>query len=441
MPPPKNRSSRSSRSFGGKKRRRSACRLVDDRIVFGEKIDSWAARDAFRAIGYAIKQGIGGLTLDFSQTKRAYPEGMIQIIAFADHLRRRDAHFDVILPEDRRLLGIFEANNWAFFISPLMHEKTATRFENHLPLRRYQTGGEQRAVVDDSLELLLHQIKVERDVIHAFEWSLNEITDNVLVHAEAQQGGLVQVATFKEQRRIQLVVADCGRGILSSMKEHFPKLSRDADAIGEAMKQGVTRNSEVGQGNGLAGALRIASGSNGSMTIVSGQGEIKVLRPPGAGEHEQRVLRRQSNERFPGTLVFVELMVDELVDLDEALDFGSGAVDWDYIDARYGEEDHDVVLRVAEEAVGFGTRAAGVGLRTKIDNLVRAKPGCVVALDWTGVPLVSSSFADEVLGKLFVEMGPITFSSRVRSIHMEPLVRKLTDKSILQRAGQAAARP
>jgi anti-sigma regulatory factor (Ser/Thr protein kinase) len=412
--------------------------LRGDKLVFGERVDGTAARDAFRAIAIARKKGKTGLTLDFASAQRAYPEGMIQIIALTDQLRREEIHFDVILPTDRHLVRVFEAGNWAHFISPLIHEPTASSLEWHLPLRRYHTGQEQRAVVDDSIELLLHQIKVERDVLHALEWSLNEITDNVLVHAEAPAGGLVQVTTFREQRRVQMVVSDGGRGILASMQENLPDLTRDTDAIGEAMKQGVTRSTDIGQGNGLAGALRIATGSSGSLTILSGQGEVKVIRPPGAAEHEHKTYRRRGDEGFEGTMVFVEVMVDELVDLDEALDFGGGgAVDWDYIDATYGDDYSDVILRVADEAVGFGTRAAGESFRIKLDNLARAKPSSTIVLDWTGVPLVSSSFADEVLGKLFVEMGPLTFGSRVRSTGMEPLVRKITDRSIMQRAAQS----
>ena len=386
----------------------------------------------------ARRKGHAGLTLDFAGALRAYPEGMIQIIALTDQLRRENVHFDVILPTDRHLVRVFEASNWAHFISPLIHEPTASSFEHHLPLRRYRTGEEQRAIVDESIELLLHQIKVEREILHALEWSLNEITDNVLVHAEAPEGGLVQVTTFREQRRVQLVVSDGGRGILASMQENLPELNRDTDAIGEAMKQGVTRSADVGQGNGLAGALRIATGSNGSLTILSGRGEIKVIRPPGKSEHEHKTYVRRGNDAYQGTMVFIEVMIDELVDLDEALDFGGGgAADWDYIDATYGEGDGDVVLNVADEAVGFGTRSAGESFRIKVDNLARAKPTSTIVLDWTGVPLVSSSFADEVLGKLFVEMGPLTFAGRVRSTGMEPLVRKITDRSIMQRAAQS----
>jgi hypothetical protein len=56
--------------------------------------------------------------------------------------------------------------------------------------------------VDDTLELVLHQIEIERPLLHALERSLNKITNNVLVHAEAPDGRLAEVAVFYEQRRI-----------------------------------------------------------------------------------------------------------------------------------------------------------------------------------------------------------------------------------------------
>ena len=79
---------------------------------------------------------------------------------------------------------------------------------------------------------------------------------------------------------------------------------------------------------------------------------------------------------------------------------------------------------------------AGRALRTKLNNLLRAEDDAVVNLDWTGVPLVSSSFADEAMGKLFVELGPLRFARRVRSRKIEPVVGELIDRAITQRVGQ-----
>ena len=83
-------------------------------------------------------------------------------------------------------------------------------------------------------------------------------------------------------------------------------------------------------------------------------------------------------------------------------------------------------------------RPAGRQLRTKCINLLNAEPGKPLLLDWSGVPLVSSSFADELIGKLFASLGPLAFSARVRNVNMEAVVRGLVDKAIMQRAAQTA---
>jgi anti-sigma regulatory factor (Ser/Thr protein kinase) len=47
------------------------------------------------------------------------------------------------------------------------------------------------------MEVLMETIKVqERQQLKALEWALNEITDNVLNHAESPTGGIVQIQSF-----------------------------------------------------------------------------------------------------------------------------------------------------------------------------------------------------------------------------------------------------
>lgn len=407
--------------------------------MFEARVNTPAGLDAVACLSRAREDGVTGVTLDFSACERAYPEAMMQVVAHVDHLRRQGMRFDLIAPSDRRLASVFEASNWAHIINPPMHDPSAYRGDAQLPVRRYRSAAEQQQIVNEAVEVVLHQMELERSYLAGLEWSLNEITDNVLNHADAPDGGLVQVATFTETRRIQFAVADGGRGIYRSMKEGHRELRSDREAIGEAMKQGVTRSTDVGQGNGLAGAMRIATQSGGSFSIASGSGEVRII--PSDDDrlhHEERVQSRGGLRAFHGTFVFVEIRTDGPLSLETALDFGKGGgVAFDHFDHLRGEAD-DFVVDVAVEAVGFGSRESGRGLRRKVSNMLRADRSARVWLDWTGVPLVSSSFADEFIGRLFVELGPLQFNGRVRMQAMEPVVRELVDRAILQRAAQAS---
>jgi len=44
--------------------------------------------------------------------------------------------------------------------------------------------------------------------------------------------------------------------------------------MGEAVKAGVTRNPSFGQGNGLAGSLKVTTLTGGSFEITSGTGRL-----------------------------------------------------------------------------------------------------------------------------------------------------------------------
>jgi hypothetical protein len=56
------------------------------------------------------------------------------------------------------------------------------------------------------------------------------------------------------------------------------------------------------------------------------------------------------------------------------------------------------------------------------------------------VALISSSFADEVFGKLFAQLGPTTFMNRIKISGGNTVVRQLIDRAITQQlaiAGKA----
>ena len=53
-----------------------------------------------------------------------------------------------------------------------------------------------------------------------------------------------------------------------------------------------------------------------------------------------------------------------------------------------------------------------------------------LVLDFSGVSMVSSSFADETIGKLAERFGMIGFGERFRLVNMSQQVRMLLDRAI-----------
>ena len=384
------------------------------------------------------ERGYEDIVLDFSTCEAAFPTGMIPLLTSADALRRATVDVSVTLPEEERLERLFLNTNWAHFLEPTRFEKSDTVHDRHLSAQRFGDPEQQQHLVNTFMDVVMRNMTLDRRVIAGLEWSSNEITDNVLNHADCEEGGILQVSTFGERKKVAFGVADSGRGILSSLREGHPGLRTDAQAVAEAMKAGITRDPDAGQGNGIAGTLRIATMSKGSFEITSGLAQIQVQTRD--GHPDSRVYERKERQRFQGTFVYAELGLGTQFRLSEALGFGGEPQEpVDIIELLYETEAGDaVVLKLRDESTGFGSRPAGQQLRTKCLNLLNAEPGKPLLLDWTGVPLVSSSFADELVGKLFASLGPLAFSARVRNVGMDATVRGLVDKAIMQRVAQVA---
>ena len=54
-------------------------------------------------------------------------------------------------------------------------------------------------------------------------------------------------------------------------------------------------------------------------------------------------------------------------------------------------------------------------------------------LDFDGVGMTSASFADELVGKLAGELGPVKFMESIRLENMDSLTRNLVNRAITHR--------
>lgn len=373
------------------------------------------------------------LILDFSLVEHAYTNGMLAIIATITELRAKNLKIKIKLPSNPKIKRLFNSTNWAYFLDPQKNTKSEATHNRHLITRQFTDDKEVANIIRDFMDVVLRNMPIPKDIVSALEWSVNEICDNVLNHSESRFGGFVQLTTFTKREMISFAVADAGRGILDSLKEGIPTLQTDLQAIGEAIKAGVTRNKEAGQGNGLAGSLRITAMTGGSLDIVSGTGRFL------ATNEDNKKIDSNKNQSYSGTNVSGQINMSKKFSIADALNFGAPFpyASVNIIDLDYEMKDQDsLLMAMRDETTGFGTRNAGRQLKTKILNLIESKPGYPIFVDWAGIPVISSSFADEFMGKLFLELGPLNFGKIIRNLDMESIVRQLLDKAILQRLTQ-----
>ena len=92
----------------------------------------------------------------------------------------------------------------------------------------------------------------------------------------------------------------------------------------------------------------------------------------------------------------------------------------------------ELVFKIAELAEGTGTRDSALRLKNEIVNLISAKSQ-VAILDFEGVGVATSSFIDELVAKLLVELGLFQFNQRIKLSNMSKLLQQTLQKAVIQR--------
>ena len=376
-------------------------------------------------------RGYSDLNIDFSDCKSAFSGQMLGIAANVQNYLINGIDTSLIPPSGNRFRRLFINPNWAHLIDFRRFSESTYRGYSQIPAMKFRDADQLYETVSTIMKNILGALnKFDRSHLTAIEWSVNEITDNVLNHAQSPVGGFVQVTNHSRREQIEFSVCDAGLGIPATLRSHNPKLSTDQEALEKAIQEGVTRDKSVGQGNGLYGTWRISQLSGGRFELYSGNASLISTPQDGL-----TAIRGESIP-FNGSLVTTRIGYGKPLELKDALTFDSKPyVPLDIIDLDYNEdEEGNVTIYLKQESGGFGSRKAGEPVRRKINNLSRIAESGHLIIDFSDIPLMSSSYADEVFGKLFVEVGPIEFSRRFELRNLDDLVEDLINKAIMQRS-------
>jgi hypothetical protein len=302
-------------------------------------------------------------------------------------------------------------------------------FERHpedgrfIPIRLIENAASVTGASNAICDLVLAQFDNAREFLPAMEWAVYEIVDNVRLHSSSESPGAVVAQYYAHRHRLDIAICDVGRGILASLSESR-KLWSHGDAITQALMRGVTRDPEVGQGNGLAGSLEIVKVNRGSFQIWSGNAMFRLV----DGEDKGFV----SIPEVPGTGVIFRLDTRRPVDLGETFISNVSDAGWSYLNYAAGQVQERGAIRVAERCANTGTREAAIPLRRKIQALLPDMDAAVV-LDFSGIERASSSFLDELLGRLAASLGAKLFHERILVVCAPQQVADMATVVIRQR--------
>lgn len=250
--------------------------IEGNRIKIVGAVSGAHIRRIYAAFLGLLKQNNPEIIFDLTDVTDIHSPQALAFILIVAKLRELGATVRAKLPRAPKINALFCNANWANLLDPKEFEVSPVSYQVHFPTLQYRTGHEQYNAVNKIMEYVLSNVHgLNKNYFTAFEWAINEITDNVLNHADSSIGGLVHLEKFLgHQRVIHYIVCDAGLGIPKTLRDSHPEYTSDESALKASVQEGVTRNLNKNAGNGLYGSLRIARVSEAHFNIESGKARL-----------------------------------------------------------------------------------------------------------------------------------------------------------------------
>ena len=232
--------------------------------------------------------------------------------------------------------------------------------------------------------------------------------------------GVLTAQYYPAKHRLDIAIVDAGRGIMASLSQS-QQLWSHGDAISKAIQRGVTRDDSVGQGNGMAGTAEIVRKNGGELHVWTGDANFTIR------EGDDRGFK--SIDPVPGTGVFLRLDTRCPVRLQDTFISDPG---WSFIDYATERIVESGGIRIVDECVHTGGREPAKALRRKLE-VILPELEVPLRLSFEGVNAVSSSFLDELLGRLVQRMGLKEFAEKVKVTDASTLIIDMANVVIQQR--------
>lgn len=374
--------------------------------------------DFIRILNTIFEQGYEDIIIDFSEVKNGqYPCAIVPISGLIEEMRNQGVKIKVSDNPQTEAMGVAH---------PLFYEKG----EKSIFSRVWKFDKTNNPIiVEDFITELTKVDSFPKNVIVLTEWVLNEVIDNVINHS-GKDGGYVMGQVHPSTKHITFCIFDNGIGIKESFIQgglHSPK--NQADAISLAIKEGVTSDKSKGQGNGLFGLHSMVSNGDGKLNIVSGSGSYCYYRNIPTFFKSFPILKNRDG------CTTIDFMIDYSQDyyVENVLTFNGKPYKPINLRIENMEDDRgNILFKIKELGEGTGTRMSATRLKNQIMNILNEEPKNIV-LDFSDIGVISSSYADELIAKLLLELGLFQFNQLIRLRHLNETQQTILQRSVIQR--------
>jgi hypothetical protein len=370
---------------------------------------------------------IKGSGKECSSALPAFPNICVPVAAVIQYYQSNQFHIKCDWDDCESYISSTRASN------PLLITENVEFVRSH-PLDivwKFESSDGVQVFVDALQEYLSSAFVAVDGLLEGLIWNINEVMDNVIQHSEISCGYVMGQLT-NDKNHLSICVFDNGIGILNSFKGSQYRPEKSSDAITLALKRGVTRDSKIGQGNGLWGLSEILKANNGSLTIKTGGGQYSV-----SGSEAPRINNLRLDQFYMScdkltTMIDFQLNNNKSICLDKIFNNRVPVQLWlEGMENSDGEH----VIQLSEEKWGTGTRSGAQKIRNEAENVLIIGKTRVV-FDFTDVYIVSSSFSDELFGKLIEKYGFIGFQKAFRITNTSEINEKIINKSVSMRMAE-----
>ncbi|MCQ2307198.1 MAG: STAS-like domain-containing protein [Bacteroidales bacterium] len=254
-------------------------------------------------------------------------------------------------------------------------------------------------VYQNVLKTLTSHFEIEISVLQALSYCFYEILDNVHIHSGRPIG--TAITHFDADGEVlRVLVADDGMGIRESLagNDKFHNITEE-EALLRCVEDSVTDGK--GMGFGLYATSRLMKDiglqfiiHSGNHKLISENGHAKVV----------------ENGFWQGAVIYLEITTSKEIDPNDVVEHRTDAdaqynerfVEAEELESLWKNLPADVTFSFSKYGTDFGTREMGAKIRHELRTLI--DQGISVALDFSGVNVVSNSFSDECIAKLLLEM-------------------------------------
>lgn len=394
----------------------------DADVIYINRLNhSRVVSDFIREINDGIRKGYDNFQVDFSKIDAAFPNAVVPIAGIIEYLsKEKGITFEFV--------GTPQILVHNHILKPTQLDDKSRNFHIFNTVWKFTSSDEVYTIVRSFIDELSRNDRFYKGLLETVEWALYEVMDNVIQHS-ATTHGYIMGQLHTTRKYLAFTIFDSGQGIYRSLRSsstHVPR--NDIDAITLAIKEEVTRDKSIGQGNGLYGLHSIIKQGMGRLVITSGRGSYM---------YESGQTKTFSSIPWfsfaPGTIIDFQLDYSKDLSLDKALVFRGKQYEIVNIKVENLEDESGcLIYKIKDFAEGTGTRESAIRVKNEIFNILQTNPKKII-IDFKDVAVISSSFADELIAKLLLELGIFQFNNIIGIRGLDRSQQMILQRSVIQR--------